>query len=617
MGTLGTWDIIIFISYLVLALGIGWWSKSRASESLDQFFVAGRSMPGWLIGVSMVATTFAADTPLVVSGIVNDKGIAGNWFWWSLALGHLLAAIVFAPLWRRATVITDAEFTELRYSGKPALWLRGIRAFFFAIPINCIIMGWVIRAMGKVVSVLFPWDQWLPESTYATLLEYWPSWISISSPSEGISLIIAVIFAGIYATMGGLSSVIITDLVQFVLAMIGSVGLAIVAVHHVGGLDGLTERITLLYPDSHGDILAYFPSGDSTWLPLHAFLTFIFVQWWAQKFADGGGILVQRMSAGRTPRDAITGTSFFVFAHYVLRPWPWIICGLVAMVAFPLAGATGDPTLPGADIVNADREMAYPMLMRYLLPEGLLGILVTGMGAAFMSTIDTHINWGASYTVNDLYKRFLNPNASERELVRASRIATVGILVIALIVTTQIATIENAWKFVTLIGSGMGLTSILRWVWWRMNAWGELAGIGGGALISLVYLSPWADSWNALAYYQQLLIVVSFTTLLTLTVVFLTPPEPSATLLQFTQRVSPPGAWTTPRSAEPPPILNLLGLWLVSAVALFGALFGIGEILLSSSPALGWLMTLVSLATWVWIFKQVQSAWRSESAVSE
>ena len=559
MGTLGTWDIAIFISYLLLALGIGWWSRSRASESLDQFFVAGRSMPGWLIGVSMVATTFAADTPLVVSGIVNDKGIAGNWFWWSLALGHLLAAIVFAPLWRRATVITDAEFTELRYSGRPALWLRGIRAFFFAVPINCIIMGWVIRAMGKVVSVLFPWDQWLPESTYATLLEHWPSWIAISTPSEGISLIIAVIFAGIYATMGGLSSVILTDLIQFVLAMIGSIGLAVVAVHHVGGLDGLTERLAIIYPESHTDILAYFPSGDSAWLPLHAFLTFIFVQWWAQKFADGGGILVQRMSAGKTPKDAITGTSFFVFAHYVLRPWPWIICGLVAMVAFPLTGSSAEATLPGLEIVNNDREMAYPMLMRYLLPEGLLGILVTGMGAAFMSTIDTHINWGASYTVNDLYKRFINPQATQAQLVRASRFATVGILILALIVTTQIATIENAWKFVTLIGSGMGLTSILRWVWWRMNAWGELAGIGGGALVSLVYLSPWAEAWNAMAYYQQLLIVVVFTSILTLVVVFLTPPESEETLTKFTLKVSPPGTWTTERSASPPPILRLLG----------------------------------------------------------
>lgn len=612
MGALGTWDIIIFISYLILALGIGWWSKSKASESLDQFFVAGRSMPGWLIGVSMVATTFAADTPLVVSGIVNDKGIAGNWFWWSLALGHLLAAIVFAPLWRRATVITDAEFTELRYSGRPAVWLRGMRAFFFAIPINCIIMGWVIRAMGKVVSVLFPWEDWLPESSYALLVDHWPSWISISTPSEGISLLIAVVFAGIYATMGGLSSVILTDLIQFTLAMIGSVGLAIVAVNHVGGLDGLTERLALLYPESHQDILAYFPSGDTTWLPLHAFLTFIFVQWWAQKFADGGGILVQRMSAAKTPRDAITGTSFFVFAHYVLRPWPWIICGLVAMIAFPLAGATGEPTLPGWDVVSNDREMAYPMLMRHLLPEGLLGILVTGMGAAFMSTIDTHINWGASYAVNDLYKRFINPNATQRQLVRASRFATVGILLIALIVTTQIATIENAWKFVTLIGSGMGITSILRWVWWRMNAWGEIAGICGGALISLVHFSPWAESWNALAYYQQLLTVVIVTTIITLSVVFLTPPESEETLQRFTRRVSPPGAWTTPGSSAPPPLLNLMGLWVVSAIALFCALFGIGEILISPSPLIGWVLTLLSVGTWIWVFNRVQAVWHTE-----
>ncbi len=609
MGTLGTWDIAIFISYLVLALGIGWWARTKASQSIDEYFVAGRSIPGWLIGISMVATTFAADTPLVVSGIVNDKGIAGNWFWWSLALGHLMAAIVFAPLWRRATVITDAEFTELRYSGSPAVWLRGLRAFFFAVPINCIIMGWVIRAMGKVVSVLFPWEEWLPESSYGYLVDIWPSWISISTPSEGISLIIAVVFAGIYATMGGLSSVIITDLVQFVLAMIGSVGLAIVAVHHVGGLDDLTARIATLYPDSHNDILAYFPSGDSAWLPLHAFLTFIFVQWWAQKFADGGGILVQRMSASKTPRDAITGTSFFVFAHYVLRPWPWILCGLVALVAFPLASSTGEPTLPGWEIVNQDREMAYPMLMRYLLPEGLLGILVTGMGAAFMSTIDTHINWGASYAVNDLYKRFINPHASERQLVRASRIATVGILVIALIVTTQIATIENAWKFVTLIGSGMGLTSILRWVWWRMNAWGELAGIAGGALVSLIYITPWAESWTGLAYYQQLLFTVGFTTVLTLITVFLTQPERPDVLEAFVKRVSPPGLWPYEGTLPPPPILRLLALWLASAVALFGSLFGIGEILLSTEPGFGWAVTAISLAAWVVIFRKVQLEW--------
>lgn len=589
-------DWAILASYLLFTLCVGLWLKDQASEDMDSYFVAGRRLPGWLIGTSMVATTFAADTPLAVTGLVAKNGIAGNWFWWSLAFGHLSAAFFFAPYWRRAEVITDAEFVELRYSGKSAAFLRSLRAFYFAIPINCIIMGWVIRAMGKIVRLLFPWDVWLGPNIYGWLESHWPQGISISTPSEGLSILVGVIFAVSYATLGGLPSVILTDVVQFILAMFGSIMLAIFAIEQIGGIGALPEQLELVYGAEATQITAFFPSWDSTWLPIQIFLVYLFVQWWAQKFSDGGGILVQRMSAAKDEANALRGTSWFVIAHYALRPWPWIIVALVALILYPLH-QQGD--LPFDDIVRADREMAYPVLMFKLLPTGVLGIMVTGMAAAFMSTIDTHITWGSSYIVKDFYQRLWRPNASQKELVRAGRIGILIITLLALLITTQINSISDAWKFITVMGSGIGLVSILRWFWWRINAVSELVGLISAAVLSLV-LYGFFDA-EQMPYHITLLIVVAVSTLAMLIATFLGPPSSDEHLKKFCAKIKPVGFWSAYRPADSqniePGFWVIFRAWIVASIGLFALLFGIGEVLLGTTW-LGWNEIIVGCACW-------------------
>jgi len=603
MSALSYIDWSIVVVYLVLSLGMGFYLRTKAGENLESYFVAGRKMSGWLVGTSMVATTFAADTPLAVTGIVAKNGIAGNWFWWSLAFSHILAAFVFARLWRRAHIITDAEFIELRYSGRSATVLRVLRAFFFAIPINCIIMGWVIRAMGKIVSVLFPWDIWLGPEIYEPLMAAWPSWIAVQSPSEAISIILGVIVATTYAALGGLPSVIYTDVIQFILAMVGSILLAYFAVQHVGGLSELVSGLQATYgKEQASGILSFFPDAESAWLPLEMFLVYVLVQWWAQKFSDGGGILIQRMSAAKDENHALRGTSWFVIAHYALRPWPWILVGLVALVIFPLDSALLSGTHAQLATVQADREMAYPVLMAQLLPAGALGIMVTGMVAAFMSTIDTHITWGASYMVKDVYQRFIRPEASEAELVKTSRWAVLIMVLFALAVTTQIHTIEAAWKFITVMGSGIGLVSIARWFWWRINAQAEIAGLSSAAILSLLLYGPMQD--YALAYQEKLLIVVMVSTAAVILTMLFTKPCTPEQLRKFYEVIRPSGFWGPVRRPEDPATENLgkqILSWALAAVSLFSILFGLGEWMLGSTPvgvglslggSVGWLLAL-------------------------
>ncbi|MEO0811572.1 MAG: sodium:solute symporter family protein, partial [Myxococcota bacterium] len=513
-------DWSILLVYIAAALGIGVWMQRRASSSVEQYFAAGRSLPWWLIGTSMVATTFAADTPLAVTGFVANNGIAGNWLWWSWAFGHIAAVFFFSRMWRRAEAITDAELIELRYHGKPAAVLRGFKAFYFAIPINCITMAWVLKAMGKIVQVIFPWEQWLGPETYGALEAIWPSGIGIATPSEGLSLLLGATVATTYAALGGLPTVILTDIAQFTFAMVGSILLAVFAIQHVGGLGELTVQLQNTYGVERAEgILAFFPGLDAAWLPLNVFLVYVLVSWWAQKFSDGGGYLMQRMAAARTEEDALRGTAWFVVAHYALRPWPWILVGLVALVVYPLdAPGTGELAL----LVAEDREMAYPALMYSLLPSGALGILVTGMAAAFMSTIDTHITWGSSYFVRDFYQRFVKPEASDRELVRVARFGIVLMVVLALVFTLFISSIGGAWKFFTLMGAGAGIIAIVRWLWWRVNAYSELAAIITAALTTLLLTAIDEQRFIQDDYHVGLLIVVGASAAATFAVTLLT-----------------------------------------------------------------------------------------------
>ena len=585
------WGIIA--AYLVFTVVVGLAVRRRASEGMESFFVGGRSFPWWLVGISMVATTFAADTPLAVTGIVANEGIAGNWFWWSMALSHLLVVFFMVRLWRRSDVITDAELVELRYDGRGATALRAFKAFFFAVVINCITMGWVMRAAGKIVASFFNWNQVLGEDGLSALEDLWPDGLAIATADEALSILVLSLVALFYAAMGGLRSVVLTDLVQFVLAMAGSVLFAVFAVNHVGGLDAMVDHVHVLYPGHADDLLGFLPNG--VLVPVSAFVLFVTVQWWATHQSDGGGYLAQRALSAKDDKHAYRGMLLFTFLHYAVRTWPWILVGLAALVIYPI-GASPEGFLDpeAAARVMGDREAAYPVLMVRLLPPGLLGLLVASLIAAFMSTVDTHINWGASYMVNDVYKRFVNPDAPEARLVAVGRWAVAGMLALSLVVSTQVDSVKGAWEFFTLLGAGLGLPHVLRWLWWRVNAWTELSGLLAAATTTLVTYVVAPD----LIYAHKLALVVGVAATVSLVATFLTPPVARDHLAAFVAKVRPPGAWPAGLSTPGAGVRfsRLVGLWLVGVFGLFGSLFGTGMLLLGPRLPGGILLTVAVAA---------------------
>ena len=542
-------DWIIIAAYFAVSTAIGFYFYGRARRSTSDFFLSGRNLPWWLAGTSMVATTFAADTPLAVAGIVARDGVAGNWIWWNAAIGSMLTVFFFARLWRRAGILTDVEFAEIRYSGPPAAFLRGFRALYLALPLNCIIMGWVNLAMAKVLLVTLGWDRMT-------------------------AVLISLGVTGAYAAVSGLWGVVVTDLFQFVLAMTGTIALAWFALGRpeVGGLDGLRAQL----PDSAfrfvpevGDV-----AGDpamSLALPVATFVTFVGVQWWASWYPGaepgGGGYVAQRMMSARDERHSLLATLWFTVAHYCVRPWPWILVGLASVILYP-------------DIT--DREAGYVMVLRDHLPAGWRGLLLAGFFAAYMSTVGTQLNWGSSYLVNDFYRRFVRPSASERHYVWAARIATLLLMVIGGAVTFYLDTIRQAWEFILESGAGIGLVLILRWYWWRVNAWSEIAAMVAPA-IGFLYLRGFTE----VTFPYTLLYLVAWTTFWWLLVTLLTPPEPEARLVAFYRRVRPGGpGWRriAGRAGEPPPepIAGLALDWIAGCVLVYAALFGMGTLLLDS-----------------------------------
>jgi solute:Na+ symporter, SSS family len=589
MRTLAPLDWGIVVAYLALALAVGVWVSRRAGRSIDSYFVAERGLPWWWLGTSMVATTFAADTPLVVAGLVAEHGVAGNWFWWSWAISHVSMAVVFAALWRRARILTDAELVELRYGGRSASVLRGFKAVFFAVVINGIVLGWVIRAMVKIAAPFVHWEAWLGAERLASFEAAWPDAVTIGGPGDTITVLALFAFIALYSSLGGIRGVILTDLLQFTLALVASVAFAWVAVGAVGGLGGLRAGLDVHYDADR--VLAFVPSTGAAWLPLHIFFIYLAVQWWAQYFSDGSGYLAQRLFAAKDDAHAERGGLWFVVANYAVRTWPWVLIGLVALVVFPL-GITHDS--PGAALVAADREMAYPVLMSELLPVGLLGMLFASLLAAFMSTVDTHINWGSSYLVNDLYRRFLRPAASQRELVAVSRLGVIGLAMLAVLVAAQIESIAQAWRFFIALGAGLGLPAMLRWLWWRVNAWTEIVGMVAATATALVLYPLFPDTRDE----YLLVAIVTLSMAAALAATFLTAPVPRDHLARFVQRVRPPGWWHgLPGRAPPRAMAWTAGAWAAGNVAVFGLLFGIGHALLGR-PLAGGLVTLTgALAT--------------------
>ncbi len=558
--TLTAVDWLVIAAYFALNLAIGLYYARRARGSTTEFFLSGRNVPWWLAGTSMVATTFAADTPLVVTGMVARYGIAGNWLWWNMAASGMLTVFVYARLWRRAGVMTDVEFAELRYAGRPAAFLRGFRALYLGIPINCIIIGWVNLAMMKILQVTLGLDA-----------------------SRALWVLLALlIFTAFYTTLAGLWGVLVTDLVQFVLKMGMVVALAYFAVRATGGLSALEAKVRALDAAAGGGSrLAFFPSTDSAWMPAITLFVYLGVSWWASWYPGaepgGGGYVAQRIFSARTERDGLFATLWFNIAHYAVRPWPWILTALASLVLYP--------TL-------ADKESGYvrTLMDPSVFPPSLRGIMLAAFAAAYMSTIGTQLNWGASYVVNDVYRRFVRRGAAEREYVIVSQVVTVGLMLVSIYVTLHLASIEQAWKLLIVTGAGTGTVLLLRWFWWRINAWSEVSAMAVAAAVSL-YLQialKWdGDRPRDLAY--TMIVTVTLTTIAWLAVTFMTRPEPDETLTAFYLRVRPQGPGWTPVAAAAGPIVvpgslrRELANALLGCVLVYSALFGVGEILLRSA----------------------------------
>ncbi|TGK26216.1 sodium transporter [Leptospira yasudae] len=569
MFSIVDWSILFI--YLIFAFGAGVLLSPKAGKSLVSYFVADRKLPWWWLGTSMVATTFAADTPLVITGFVAADGISANWFWWSWAIGYMAMTVFFAGKWRRMEVLTDVEFVELRYGGKPATILRMVKAFYLSILVNSIVLGWVFKAMSKITGPFLDWKDLLGADGFAIVQSLWPSFLIFDSLNNTITVLILFLVVIVYSSMGGIQGVILTDLVQFALGMSGAILFAVYAVSSQGGISGLLTKMEEVYPDRHESILSFWPDFQDASLPFTVFLIFVSVQWWAQYYSDGSGYLAQRIHTAKNPKEAEKGSLWFNVANFIVRTWPWVLTALVTLVVFPLH----DPTryFSEGQIVGGDREMGYPILMKLILPSGVLGIVFASLMAAFMSTADTHINWGASYLVNDFYLRFIHPTASDKTLVRVSRIAVVLMSVIAILVATQIQSIASAWKFLLAFASGMGLPQILRWVWWRTNAWTELSGMITALVLSMILYPMFPEVRS-----EYLLFWVAIgSVIVSITVTLLTPPVPQATLDAFVQRANPFGFWKGGESKERlEDFQRRIVLWFLGTVALFFGMFSLG-----------------------------------------
>ena len=575
------WSIII--SYILFSLGVGIYFSKRAASSTEEYFLSGRSLPWWIVGTSMVATTFAADTPLAITEFVRGPGIWQNWFWWNLLMGSLLSVFLFSRLWRRAEILTDNELLELRYSGKPAAFLRAFKAGYFAILYNFIVMGWVINAMASVVSVMLNMDKWT-------------------------AVWLCVIIALVYAILSGFWGVVVTDLVQFVIAMFGSIALAIIALNYVGGMEVLLSKLNeLLGSDVVTDnTLKFIPPIPDTGVatqtfwesPFSKFLIFISVMWWSHHGTDGGGYIIQRMSSAKNERHALLATLWFNIAHYALRVWPWIIVAVVSIVMFPI--------IP-SEYSELGVKAGYPLVMNTLLGPGLKGILIVSFLAAFMSTIDTHLNWGVSYLINDIYKRFFKPNETERHYVLVGKIMTVILMILAAFTALKMQSISKAWEFIFAMGAGIGLVLILRWFWWRVNAWSEITALATSIVITISFeiIAYFQTINNNLEYslfgsapsifgmslqvHHKLMIIVPIAIIAWVTVTFFTEPEPMTKLETFYKRVQPGGWWAPVTSSFDhtlqPVTKGIFILWLAGVMMIYGFTFGIGNLIFQNYSA--------------------------------
>ncbi len=571
-------DWIILIVYLAATLALGLW-LARRNRGEDDYFVAGRRLSGWLAGASMAATTFSIDTPLYVAGLIGTRGLAANWEWWGFGLAHVAMAVVFAPLWRRSGVLTDAAFTELRYGGPAAAWLRGIKAFLLALPVNCIGIGYAFLAMRKVVEAL-------------GIVSNQPVAAAggITDTLLLLSIVAALVLA--YTVAGGLWAVVITDFIQLLLALAGAGAVAWAAVHAAGGMDLLLDQLNAI--DDRPELLSMLPwqwnADGFEWIggaeiTVSTFLAYLTVQWWSFRRSDGGGEFIQRMLATKDEQQARLAGWVFLVVNYLVRSWLWVLVALAALVLLP------DQT---------DWEMSYPALAVQLLPPVVLGLVVVSLVAAFMSTVSTSVNWGASYLTHDLYQRFLRPKASPRELLLVGQAMSVMLLVLGVGTALISDSIGTVFRLVIAIGTGPGVVLVLRWFWWRINAAAELAAMLCGFVVglstSVVPLLQISD------YGQRLMVTTALTAVVWITVMLATPPESPAVLERFVQTVQPPGPgwsqWCRRFDVQAGESLSdLLTRFVFSSGVLFGALIGSGAFLLHQTLLgwIGWLLAVISL----------------------
>ena len=512
-------DISIIVTFFSTTLLIGFYVSKKSSSSSSEYFLSGRSMPWWLLGISMVATTFSTDTPNLVTDIVRNNGVSGNWVWWAFLLTGLLTVFVYAKLWRRSEVSTDMEFYELRYSGWGGKFLRGFRAVYLGVIFNVMAMAGVTLAAIKIGEIMLGLD-----------------------PLE------TIMYAGtitvVFSTVGGFRGVVYTDFILFFAAMVGSIGAAyyLVNLPEVGGIENLISN------ESISEKLSILPSFDDPDLYIPLLLVPLAVQWWSSWYPGaepgGGGYIAQRMLAAKNENHAIGATFFFNVMHYALRPWPWIIVALASLVVFPDIASIQD-AFPNISQDKLGQDLAYPAMLTKL-PSGLLGIVVASLGAAFMSTISTHLNWGSSYIVNDFYKQQINKNASERELVNVGRISTVILFVLSSVFALLLTNSLQLFEVILMFGAGTGLIFILRWFWWRINAWSEISAMFVSGFISIIlnftYLGEFlfSDSGLFKSYYKFPSVVI-FTTLIWLMVTYLTEPDKTDSLIKFCQKTNPGG----------------------------------------------------------------------------
>ncbi|HEY0702460.1 MAG TPA: sodium:solute symporter family protein [Candidatus Acidoferrales bacterium] len=607
--TLLDWSAILV--YLAITLLLGLYFRRRATKNSEEYFVSGRTAAWWLAGTSMVATTFAADTPLLVAGLVYTQGIAGNWIWWAFLPSGMMTVFLFARLWRRSGLMTDVQFAEMRYSGAPAALLRGFRAIYLGLLINCLILGWVTKAMINIVG-----------TTLGPTMQTWPFLASFSnfltkifglafSGVDGYALIVCIFFlipfTGIYVSLGGLSGVLWTDLFQFVLKMSIVITIAVYAVKAAGGMNHLMSQISQLRATNGGsDPLAFLPdfskgfASETLWtLPVITFAVYLGVQWWAFWYPGsepgGGGYVAQRIFSARDERQGLLSVLWFNIAHFALRPWPWILTALAAIILYP-----------GLD----HPESSYMLMVNDHVPHALRGIIMAGFLAAFMSTIATQLNWGTSYIVEDFYRRFLVRGSSERHYVRVSQIVTILLVFATGYVSAQLASIRSGWQVVLQVGAGTGSVYMLRWYWWRINAWSEISAMLTALAATLAF------HWESLAlaivhrptlftgsdtviFAKNVLTTTALTTAVWVAVTFLTAKEPDAILLSFYRKVMPDVTGWKPIAAQAPEIppthdlARNLYCWALGTVMVYCALFGVGK-LLFHVYALG--ATLVTIA---------------------